>query len=99
MRRMGLQKSFERGANYNDFYANQKVNSFEIRMDHMAKIDLDEKGTEAAAVTVFRGRGRSKSRQHPEVINFICDHPFVFLIHDQKLKEILFMGIFRGPNK
>lgn len=29
---------------------------------------------------------------------FECDHPFLFVIHDSKFNEILFAGIYRGPN-
>lgn len=29
---------------------------------------------------------------------FKCDHPFLFVIHDQKFNEILFAGVYHGPN-
>lgn len=63
---------------------------------HKAKIEIDEKGSVAAAATaIFSFR----SSRPTEPAQFKCDHPFMFLIHDQKSKEILFAGVYRGPNQ
>lgn len=63
---------------------------------HQAKIEIDEHGTFATAATAFFQPGRSPLAEPKQ---FICNHPFVFLIHDRKSKEILFTGIYRGPNQ
>lgn len=55
---------------------------------HKAVIEVDEKGSEAAAATVVEMRGTSVS----EPITFIADRPFVFLIADDETGTILFMG-------
>lgn len=63
---------------------------------HQAKIEIDENGTFATAATTFFQHGRTPLNGPKQ---FICNHPFVFFIHDQKSKEILFTGIYRGPNQ
>ena len=62
---------------------------------HKAFIGVDEKGTEAAAATVvLMGRGGGPP---PLVEDFAADHPFVFLIRDNKTGSILFLGRFVKP--
>lgn len=64
---------------------------------HKAKIEIDEDGsTAAAAVATF---SRSLKFDEPtEPIAFHCDHPFVFMINDRISTEVLFAGVYRGPN-
>lgn len=57
---------------------------------HKAFVDVNEKGTEAAAATIVVARGGSASRPQPK--NFVADHPFLFLIRDRKTQLIYFMG-------
>lgn len=58
---------------------------------HQANIDVNEKGTEAAAATHVVGT--------PAGIppSFIADHPFIFLIQDKATGTILFMGRVSDP--
>ncbi|HBN85496.1 MAG TPA: proteinase IV, partial [Clostridiales bacterium] len=56
---------------------------------HKAVIDVHEKGSEAAAVTVVGIRTTSFMLDMPE---FIADRPFVFVIADDVDQSILFMG-------
>jgi len=53
-------------------------------------ISVDEKGTEAAAVTVFTGTGSSGS--NPLEVTIVLDCPFIFAITEQSTGAILFMG-------
>lgn len=63
---------------------------------HKAYIDLNEKGTEAAAATVVVATGgAAPDRKKPEVIK--ADRPFVYLIRDRKTGSILFMGRLMQP--
>lgn len=63
---------------------------------HKAFVDVNEKGTEAAAATavVMALRGASRAGK-PEV--FIADRPFLFLIRDRATGLIHFMGRFAKP--
>lgn len=65
---------------------------------HKAFIDVDEIGTEAAAATaVVVG---ITSIMPPKVVpEFRADHPFLFLIRDNRTGSILFMGRLTQPGK
>lgn len=104
MLRIGLQKSFGNHTNYNDLFANIKENeSLKIQMKHKVKIEISKPEIEVKPRThTPRGRARVR-RPEPEdarwdYVEYICERPFMFIIHDQKFKEILFIGIFRGPS-
>ncbi len=58
---------------------------------HNALINVDEHGTEAAAVTAVGGYGGGRPNQ------FIVNHPFIFIIKDNRTKTILFMGAMNNP--
>jgi serine protease inhibitor len=55
---------------------------------HKAVIEVNEKGTEAAAVTVVE----IKETAIAEAPEFIADKPFIFIIEDSETGSILFMG-------
>jgi serpin B len=59
---------------------------------HKTYIDVDEKGTEAAAVTAIGMKATSAMPQEPIELKF--DKPFHFIIRDNISGEILFMGRF-----
>jgi serine protease inhibitor len=54
---------------------------------HKAEIEVNEEGTEAAAVTVFIIEATSEGEN-----TFYADRPFVFMIVDDTTESILFMG-------
>lgn len=58
---------------------------------HKAKIEVDEQGTKAAAVTVIVAN-ETACIQEPVFIDFIVDRPFFFVIEDTETGVILFMG-------
>jgi serpin B len=60
---------------------------------HKACVDVDEKGTEAAAAT---GGGLMGGGGQP-FPTFIADHPFIYLIRDRKSGCILFLGRMMDP--
>ncbi len=60
---------------------------------HKTFVQVDEKGTEAAAVTSV-GMGTVSM---PKYYVFRADHPFVFVIHEKQSDAILFMGKITNP--
>nr|CAD7461101.1 unnamed protein product [Timema tahoe] len=62
---------------------------------HKARIDVDEKGTEAAAATAMLFF-RSSRPLNP--LRFVCNHPFIYMLFDRVSQTVLFMGIYRRPN-
>jgi serpin B len=65
---------------------------------HKAYISVDEKGTEAAAATGIIMEATAMQHEPPPLI-FRADHPFLFLIRDNKSGGILFMGRVTDPTK
>ncbi|MDB6027942.1 MAG: leukocyte elastase inhibitor-like, partial [Verrucomicrobiales bacterium] len=60
---------------------------------HQAFVEVNEEGTEAAAVTVQLARTRSMTP------SFVADHPFIYLIRDNGSGSILFLGRMADPTK
>lgn len=58
-------------------------------------VDVDEKGTEAAAVTSEMKCGSAPIKDKPE--EFIADRPFIFAIADKKTGYIMFTGVIESP--
>ncbi|NLZ36088.1 MAG: serpin family protein [Clostridiales bacterium] len=64
---------------------------------HKANVDVDEKGTEAAAATAIILRVTAVFDPEPEKpVDFICDKPFTYLIRDNETGEILFIGRYNN---
>ena len=68
-----------------------KGNMWFTKAIHKTFINVDEKGTEAAAVTAI---GMAGSAMHPEPIELKFNKPFYFAIRDNTSGETLFMGRF-----
>ncbi|GLV39081.1 Serpin 88Ea [Carabus blaptoides fortunei] len=64
------------------------------RAIHKARIEVTEEGTKAAAATALF---TFRSSRPAEPAQFICNHPFVYVIYDKQSQAILFSGIFRRP--
>jgi len=63
---------------------------------HQAFIDVNEKGSEAAAATAVIMNAKSMPLDMPEV--FRADRPFLFLIVHKAFGSILFLGRVANPN-
>ena len=64
---------------------------------HQAFINVDEKGTEAAAATAVIMKAMS-ARPSSDLKEFNADHPFLFIIKDNTTGTILFMGNIMNPD-
>lgn len=62
---------------------------------HQAFVEVDEKGTKAAASTAVVVSFKSASVSRDKL--FRADHPFMFLIRHDPTKTILFLGRFQNP--
>src|SRR5271157_759719 len=63
---------------------------------HKAFVDVNEEGTEAAAATGVVVTARAMMRPQEPAL-FRADHPFLFLIVDNRTKSILFLGRVINP--
>ncbi|XP_006354932.1 serpin-ZX-like [Solanum tuberosum] len=61
---------------------------------HKSFIEVNEEGTEAAAVTAMTGCSMMMVK---EEIDFVADHPFLFLVKDETTGAVLFMGTLLNP--
>jgi serpin B len=103
---MGMKKAFDR--NMADFtgMASRKTmqrdgslyNLYISAVIHKAYVDVNEEGTEAAAATAVGVRAGRTGRPRPPII-FRADHPFMFLIRDNRSGSILFIGRVANPSK
>lgn len=94
---MGVQNLFDKNGNFCDLYEGGALHShdeclLETEMKHMAKIEINESGSKISAITSVMA-GKLSMPFH-----FYCNRPFVFIVHDEKFEEVLFAGIYRGPN-
>jgi serpin B len=65
---------------------------------HQAVVEVNEQGTEAAAATaVIMTRCMAMPISHEVIHDFICDRPFMFFIHDNTNKCVLFVGKYVKP--
>jgi serpin B len=67
---------------------------------HKAYVDVNEQWTEAAAVTAITvvKAALPTEFKKPKIYEFKADHPFIFLIKDNRTGAILFMWKIVNPN-
>ncbi|CAH2064558.1 unnamed protein product [Thlaspi arvense] len=98
---MGLTSPFTRGGSLTEMVdpPSMAENLYVSKILHKACIEVDEKGTEAAAVSValkmVAGCSLHKSRKP----DFVADHPFLFTVREDKSGMIMFMGQVLDPSK
>ncbi len=63
---------------------------------HKAFVEVNERGTEAAAATAVLMRGCAMAPSKP--VTFRADHPFLFYIQDNQTGTILFLGRLSKPD-
>ncbi len=66
---------------------------------HKTHIELNEKGTKAAAVTYFGMYDNALAQKETKTIEITFDKPFAYIIRDKKTNELLFFGTVYEPNK
>ena len=89
----GIKDAFEEGANFSKLSDDFTYISNAL---HFAFVDVNEKGTEAAAVTVIvNDKIADFSMLYAET--FHADQPFIFMIWDSETNSILFIGKIINP--
>jgi len=104
MQNLGINKAFDKenadfgamvnleGSNYENFYIGKVLQK--------THIELNEKGTKAAAVSALGGMATS-AIDDTEYNYYRVDFnkPFVFLIRDKASQEVIFEGIVETPEE
>ena len=89
MKALGMPTAFSEAAEF-PYFGNRDV--FISNMFQKAVIDLDEEGTEAAAVTVIEAEETSI----PRWATFHANRPFFYIISEQSTGAIFFIGQYVG---
>lgn len=90
--RMGMIRAFSLRADFSGMTGNRDLMIDQVI--HKAFIEVDEKGTEAAAATAVIMREKSAMRY----IDMNINRPFIFIIKEHTQNSILFMGKVVNPN-
>jgi serpin B len=90
--KMGMPLAFGMDADFSGISSRERLCISNVI--HQAFVDVNEGGTEAAAATaVVMGFPAPPST----AVAFRADHPFLFLIRDQRTGSILFLGRMTNP--
>jgi serpin B len=90
---LGMRIPFSRGADFSGMSASPLYLS-EVR--HKSFVEVNEEGTEAAAVTMAAMAPSSMQRPTPP-FEMVVDRPFLFVIEDNLTNAILFVGVVFDP--
>jgi serpin B len=66
---------------------------------HRAIIEVDERGSEAAAATMVGMATASAPLEQPQPVPFVVDRPFLFLVVDKASGAVLFQGRVADPRR
>ena len=96
LKQLGMKTAFSNQADFTGMTKHSELKISEVV--HKAFVEVNEKGTEAAAATavIMRTKSASVRRSVPPKI-FKADHPFIFIIKDNQTGSILFIGKLENP--
>lgn len=95
----GMSQAFdETNANFKPMIELATDNVYISRIFQNCKVINDEKGTEAAAVTVVEIEATSAMPDPALPIPFECDRPFLYIIEDTETQTALFTGVVADPS-
>ncbi len=93
---LGMREAFdERRADFSPMSAEPL---FVGAVIHKTVFDLDETGTEAAAVTAAKIVGSMAPATPPQPFEFIANHPFALILRDDWSGAWLFAGLLNAPS-
>lgn len=91
LKKLGAESVFSDSADLSGISSNTRLKISKVV--HQTFLDVTEGGTEAAAATAVIITRMTIW----DPIEFVCDRPFMFMIHDTISKAILFLGKFHSP--
>jgi serine protease inhibitor len=94
LEKLGMPSAFEAGtADFSKIRPQNDLVISEVR--HKTFVEVNEEGTEAAAVTSV-GIALT-SAMEPRTFTMRCDRPFIYLIREKNSETVLFMGLMINP--
>jgi serpin B len=95
LKKLGMETAFDPyEANFSSIADTAPRNLYISYVDHKAIVEVNEEGTEAAAVTVV---GVGTTSVGPTPLSFVVNRPFFFEIRDDRSGSVLFMGKILSP--
>ena len=92
---MGMPRAFDLNADFPNMLQGHYDDLFVSMMKQKAKIEVNEEGTKATAVTVAEMSVKGISNR-PRIVEFHATRSFVYYIVENKTGTILFMGTYCG---
>ncbi|PAW72042.1 MAG: hypothetical protein B9S38_05725 [Verrucomicrobiia bacterium Tous-C4TDCM] len=93
---MGMPTAFGGDADFSGMGSKEQL--FIGSVVHKAFINVNEEGTEAAAITGYPPPGASIRAKIPFTPTFSADRPFIYLIRDRESGAVLFLGRMVNPS-
>jgi serine protease inhibitor len=97
LKAMGMKLAFTSSADFSGI--NKSKDLFISYVKHKTFVEVDEKGTEAAAVTIIGFETTSEGPGEEQWTPFHCYSPFLFAITEKDTGAILFIGKVGNPAK
>ena len=94
---LGLGPMFRDGGDLDGMFSGPGPAKGAGRVLHNARVDLDEQGTRAAAVTVVTARATGAVADPPPPFDLRLDRPFLWAIEHRDSGTLLFMGRVTDP--
>ena len=91
---LGMKRAFGGDA---DFSAMADEPLFISEVKQKSYVEVDEKGTEAAAVTTVTMWAKAMAPLPQDLFKMVVDRPFLFVISDTGSGSILFLGVVNDP--
>ncbi|CAN5447938.1 serpin family protein [soil metagenome] len=95
LKAIGMPCAFE--ADCADFKSMIEQNAVISKVLHKTYLEVNEKGTEAAAATAIEMSVTSAQMNPKPPFEMVCDRPFIVVIRDQQTDALLFMGAIVDP--
>jgi serine protease inhibitor len=96
LKALGLGPAFEPSHDFDSLIAGGEPKALD-RVLHTARVDVDEQGTRAAAVTVVTGIATAAFGGGPFELRL--DRPFLWAVEDRRTGTLLFLGIVTDPTQ
>lgn len=97
LKAMGMKSAFKRSANFSKMGKDASGNLYIGAVVHKTKVDVDEEGTKAAAVTAIVMK--ANSMPSPEAKTVKLNRPFIYAIVDNSTKLPVFIGTVNNIGK
>ena len=96
LKALGLGPAFDPGPDFDGLFSGPEPKALG-RVLHRARVDVDEQGTRAAAVTVVTAIATAYRAETPFELRL--DRPFLWAVEDRRTGTLLFLGIVTDPSR